>query len=178
MNAETTLPPGVELVRATAGQAPVLANLLELYAHDFSEMLDLRIHEDGRFGYPELPRYWQEETRFPFLVWVDGFLAGFVLVCQGSRLRADPRVWDMAEFFIARGYRKRGIGAAVAHETWRRFPGPWEIRVLERNQAARAFWRAAIGAFTHARVEAGIIELQAKRWEVFSFESPPPASAG
>jgi predicted acetyltransferase len=178
MSAEAALPPGVELVRATAEQAPVLANLLELYAHDFSEMLDLRLRPDGRFGYPELPRYWQEESRFPFLVKVDGFLAGFVLVCRGSRISGDPRVWHMAEFFIARGYRKRGIGAAVAHETWRRFPGPWEIRVLERNQAARAFWRAAIGAFLHARAERTITELQAKRWEVFCFESPPPARAG
>ena len=84
----------------------------------------------------------------------------------------------MAEFFIARGYRHRGIGMAVAHETWRRFPGPWEVRVLDRNASARAFWRAAIGAFVHARAEGAITELQGKRWEVFAFESPAPATAG
>ena len=173
MGPETPPPPGIEVLRAAAEEAPVLANLLELYAHDFSELADLRLQPDGRFGYPELSRYWREEGRFPFLVRVDGHLAGFALVSRGSRVSADPRVWDMAEFFVARGYRKRGIGAAVAREVWRRFPGPWEVRVLEGNRPARAFWASAVGAFTGSRAEGVMTELQGKRWEVFSFVSPP-----
>lgn len=166
------LPPGVEVRAATAGEAPVLANLLELYAHDFSEIMDLRLGADGRFGYPELPLYWRDAGRFPFLVRVDGELAGFVLVSKGSRVRADPRVWDVAEFFVARGYRKRGIGAAAAHEVWRRFPGRWEVRVIEKNQAALAFWRAAVASFTRAAAEPFVAETPGKRWQVFAFVSP------
>ncbi|HEU4457249.1 MAG TPA: GNAT family N-acetyltransferase, partial [Longimicrobium sp.] len=108
------LPPAVEVLPAAPEQEPVLANLLELYAHDLSELFNVRLQPDGRFGYPSLSRYWEEEGRFPFLVKVDGELAGFVLVSRGSRVSGDPAVWDMAEFFIARGFRKRGIGAAVA----------------------------------------------------------------
>ena len=33
-------------------QAPVLANLLELYAHDLSEYFDVPLQPSGRFGYP------------------------------------------------------------------------------------------------------------------------------
>ncbi len=40
----------IQVIPATADQAPILANLLELYAHDFSEFHDLDIGEDGRFG--------------------------------------------------------------------------------------------------------------------------------
>jgi len=150
----------------------VLANLLELYAHDLSEFFDLRLQADGRFGYPLLPRYWEEEGRFPFLVKVDGQLAGFVLVSRGSRVTGDARVWDMAEFFVVRRYRKQGIGAAVAGEVWRRFPGSWEVRVLEANEPARMFWGAAIGAFTASEVRESAVELQQKRWILLSFVSP------
>lgn len=169
---EETLPSGVEVAHATAEQEPVLTNLLELYAHDFSAILDLQLAPDGRFGYPGLARYWHEEGRFPFLIRVDGNLAGFALVSRGSRVSADPGVWDMAEFFVVRRYRSRGIGAAVAREIWRRFPGAWEIRVLEANRAARAFWRATIGSFT-ARGADTRATLEEKVWQVFSFASPP-----
>src|SRR5216684_1942821 len=76
----------VEVVPATTEQQPVLANLLELYAHDFSEFSDLKIGVDGRFGYEPLPLYWRESNRFPFLVRANGNLAGFVLVQQGSEV--------------------------------------------------------------------------------------------
>lgn len=172
MSSEQSPLTGIHVLHASAQQQPVVANLLELYAHDFSEFVDLQLQPDGRFGYPGLSRYWSEEGRFPFLVTVDGHLAGCVLVCRGSRVSADPQPWDMAEFFIVRRYRKQGVGAAVAHEIWRRFPGAWEIRVMEGNRPARAFWRASVAAFTRAPAEARLIELQEKRWEVFSFASP------
>jgi predicted acetyltransferase len=175
MNSAQSLPPDVEVLPAEAEQEPVLANLLELYAHDFSELLDLRLGPDGRFGYPGLSRYWTEEGRVPFLVTVEGEPAGFVLVRRGSRVREAPGVWDVAEFFIARRHRKRGIGAAVAHEVWRRFPGAWEVRVLDDNAPARAFWAAAIGAFTGTAVEAFLVEERDRRWHVFSLRSPPTA---
>src|SRR5271170_3808578 len=95
---------GLQIIPATADQAPVLANLLELYAHDFSEFRELQIGEDGRFGYPFLPLYWSEPDRHPFLVRIDGKLAGLVLVARNNA------VWDMAEFFILRGCRRKGIG--------------------------------------------------------------------
>ena len=133
--------------------------------------LPLTLKPDGRFGYPGLSRYWQDESRHPFLVTVDGHLAGFALVARGSRVSGDPRVWDMAEFFILRGYRKRGVGAAVAQDLWRRFPGAWEVRVVENNGAARAFWSAAIPRFASSKTAESWAELYGKRWQVFSFVS-------
>ena len=59
------LPPDVEVLAAAAEQAPVLANLLELYSHDFSEFIDLELEPDGRYGYPQLELYWREPGRFP-----------------------------------------------------------------------------------------------------------------
>ena len=161
----------VEVVAATADQETVLANLLELYAHDFSEISDLRLDANGRFGYTPLPLYWQETNRYPFLVKVDNNLAGFVLVKKGSAVSGDENVLDIAEFFILRGYRRHGIGLRVAHEVWRKFPGRWEVRVTERNQAAQAFWSRAVAAFMGIPVEATVIEITGKSWPVFSFNT-------
>lgn len=174
MRSEKSLPPEVEIVPATREQEPVLANLLQLYVYDFSEFTDLAIGLDGHFHYPWLSMYWEEETRFPFLVKVDGHLAGFVLVSKGSVISGDPQVWDMSEFFVMRRYRRRGIGAAIAQEIWRRFPGAWEVRVLETNTTAVAFWEAAINAFTGSSVEVASLDEDSRRRRVFSFVSSPP----
>jgi predicted acetyltransferase len=166
------LPAGIEVHPAPPEQEPVLANLLELYAHDLSEFFDIQLQPNGRFGYPLLSRYWEEETRFPFLVQVDGEIAGFVFITKGSRISGNRQIWDVAEFFIVRGHRRHGIGAAAAAEVWRRFPGPWEVRVLESNLPAQAFWKSTIASFTDAWREELRVDMQQNTWRVFSFQSP------
>jgi len=165
----------IEVVPATTEDEPVLANLLELYAHDFSEFSDLKIGVDGRFGYEPLPLYWRESNRFPLLVRANGDLAGFVLVRQGSQVSAADQIWDMAEFFVLRAYRRHGVGMKVAHDVWRMFAGSWEVRVADNNVAARAFWHRAVSEFTVMRAESTLAEVGGKRWQVFSFISNAPS---
>jgi predicted acetyltransferase len=145
--------------------------LLELYAHDFSEFHHIELGADGRFGYRRLPLYWSEPGRHPFLVRMDGNLAGLVLVKRGSEISGNENVWDMAEFFVVRGYRRRGIGTEIAHDVWRRFPGFWEVRVMESNGPARHFWERAISAFTGETIHPVRVEKGGQGWHLFSFES-------
>jgi predicted acetyltransferase len=156
----------VEVVRATLAEAPILANLLELYAHDFSEFHHIQIGDDGRFGYAPLPLYWSEPDRHPFLVKVDGKLAGLVLVTKTARA-----VWDMAEFFVVRGYRGRGVGTRAAHEVWRRFPGPWEVRVMDKNISAQHFWSGAISKFVGEAIRPVAFEKGGEGWSLYSFSA-------
>jgi predicted acetyltransferase len=146
-------------------QQPIVANLLQLYAHDFSEFLDLELGPDGRFNYPPLPLYWTDPNRHPFLVRIEGQLAGFVLV------KRESSIWDMAEFFVVRAYRRRGIGTAVAQDIWKRFPGPWEVRVIQSNRSALQFWQRAVSAFMGQAIQPIHIEKDGNDWKVFSFES-------
>ena len=161
----------IEVIPATPEQEPVLANLLELYAHDFSEFQNLALGEDGRFGYPNLPLYWSEPNRHPFLIRMDGNLAGLALVKYGSEVSGDDAIWDMVEFFVVRGYRRRGLGTEIASQVWSRFPGSWKVRVMESNRAAHAFWGRAIEAFTGSPIQSVRVERNGKRWHVFSFDS-------
>jgi predicted acetyltransferase len=166
-----TTPQKVELVSAAPEQQAVLANLLELYAYELSEAADLHVGPDGRYGYESLPLYWKEKSRVPFLVKVDGHLGGFVLVSQGSRITDDPGVWDMAEFFVLRRYRRLGVGTRIAQEIWRRFAGRWEVRVLETNQPALTFWQAAITSFTGRLTLPVRVEQGQQHRLMFTFDS-------
>jgi predicted acetyltransferase len=165
----------IEVLAATTEQEPVLANLLELYAYDFSEFFDLKIGADGRFGYEPLPFCWTESNRFPFLIRANGDLAGFVLVQQGSQVSDSAEIWDVAEFFVLRGYRRHGVGVRAAHAVWRMFTGRWEVRVADKNPAARAFWNHAVTLFTGGRAESTLTEVAGKGWHVFSFFSSAAA---
>ena len=151
----------------------LLERLLELYAHDLSDIANLPIGADGRFGYGPLPTYWTDPRRHPYLLRVDGELAGFLLVQQGSQVTGAPEVWDVAEFFVLKRHRRRGVGKAAAHDVWQRHPGPWEVRVMEHNTAALGFWRRAVEAFIGAPREPETIRVSAKVWNVFRFTSNP-----
>jgi predicted acetyltransferase len=161
----------LEIIPATPEQEPILANLLELYAHDFSEFHPLELGADGKFGYRDLPRYWSEPGRHPFLVQMDGKLAGLLLVKRGSEITGSENVWDVAEFFVVRRYRRRRIGTEIAHEIWRQFPGLWEVRVMEANRSARDFWEHAITAFAVKLIHSVHVDTRGQSWHVFSFDS-------
>jgi predicted acetyltransferase len=161
----------IEVIAAAPEQEAILGNLLELYIHDFSELRDFDLGPDGRFGYGPLPLYWSDPDRHPFLVRIDGKLAGFALVKRGSEVSGSKTVWDMAEFFVIRGYRRRGFGTQVTHELWKRLPGLWEIRVMQSNVPACHFWARAISRFTSEAVDPVTFEKGGEYWELFSFES-------
>jgi predicted acetyltransferase len=166
----------IEVVPATQDEQSILANLLQLYAHDFSEFHDIELAANGRFEYKPLPLYWSEPQRHPFLVRIDGKLVGFAFVKRGSEVSGDAGVWDMAEFFVIRRFRRRGVGIQIAHQLWRRFRGAWEVRVMDSNLSAFLFWQRAISTFLSAegavvRIEPVPFEKDGERWGLFSFES-------
>jgi len=165
--------PNIEILPALLEQKAILANLLELYSHDFCEFVELEIGTDGRFGYSDLDIYWTEPARHPLLVYVDSRLAGFVLIDGLPRGSPDVKVWDVAEFFILRGYRPAGIGTQVAHQVWRRFRGRWEVRVVVSNQPAYRFWHHAIKSFTGQEIAATRVRQGGNDRHLYSFESRP-----
>ncbi len=163
--------PRIQLIVATPEQESMLANLLQLYARDFSAFHDVTFDAAGKFVYEPLPLYWREPGRFPFLFELDGEVAGFVLVKKNEALSADDAIWDIAEFFVLHHFRRRGVGTAVANAVWRRFPGNWEIRVMESNHAACKFWVHAIAYFGHGFTQDMQIHEGGQRWKVLAFES-------
>ncbi len=139
---ETTVSP------ATAADESVLRNLAQLYAYDFAEIMGWDIPASGRFPDAIVDGSFEGGRRHPFLLHAAGALAGFAIVDTSSRLSGDKGVFDMAEFFVARTVRRRGVGAAAARALFDRFGGRWEVRQTARNTAALAFWRTVIADYT------------------------------
>ncbi|MGA2572357.1 MAG: GNAT family N-acetyltransferase [Terracidiphilus sp.] len=162
---------GVELIQASAEHRSALGNLLELYIHDLSELVPIDVGDDGRYGYKSLPLYWSDISRLPFLARLDGKLVGFVLVTRGSEPSGDNEAWDMAEFFVLRRYRHRGIGTELARKVWLRCPGRWQIRVMEKNVLAHKFWESSITKFTGLSAHSSNFLADGVTWYRFSLDS-------
>lgn len=120
---------------------------MQFYMYDFSEYVDLDIEEDGLFaGYPDLEEYWgKENTRFPFIIKNDDRYIGFVLV---KFIVSETRnYFSIAEFFIMRKYRRKGIGQAVAVQIFDLYKGQWEVHQKESNKPAQIFWNRIINEY-------------------------------
>ncbi|MCH7812360.1 MAG: GNAT family N-acetyltransferase [Chloroflexi bacterium] len=161
----------IELLRAEAKDRPAVENLLQLYQYDFSEIMGGDATDSGRFEFITLEGYWERPDRHAFLVKADGRLAGLALVMEESHFTGKDGTTDMEEFFIMRKYRRRGVGREVATRLFDMFPGRWEVRVVEPNVNAHAFWLAVIDGYTGAKFEDRKEDSERWRGPVQSFVS-------
>jgi predicted acetyltransferase len=82
---------------------------------------------------------------------------------------ASASAFSMAEFFIARSWRRRGIGAEAVRLLFDRFAGQWLISEHVRNTAAVQFWRRVVAAYTRGRYQERIQNGEVEQ----HFESGP-----
>lgn len=142
--------------RAGADEAPIIANLMQLYIHDFSELwfdreLEGELEPDGRYSdYPGLETYWTDPAREPWLFRIKDLPVGFALVNDVAHSRS-PIDRAVAEFFVVRKHRRRGVGIAAAHALFGTAWGVWEAAVVRRNAGALAFWRQAAASYPGVR---------------------------
>ncbi len=133
-------------------ERPLLARLLELYLYDFSEFTGWNLPEDGLFARSNWhERQWSTPGREALLLRVAGKPAGFAIVDERSPLPGGEDRHYLAEFFVMRAYRRRGLGEAVARDVFDRFPGGWQVLQMPQNTAAQRFWRRVIGGYTGGR---------------------------
>lgn len=161
----------VVLEPITRDSASILHNLFELYAHDFSEHMPLQIKASGRFEITPGDVWWTREDHFPYLIKRRGQLAGFALARKGSRVTNASDVMDVAEFFVLRGTRGKGIGRSAAHALFRAFPRAWEIRVRRTNAAAIQFWSRAAETWVGQPVVSSPFSIEGVDWDVLRFET-------
>jgi predicted acetyltransferase len=141
----------VELAQVGKSAKSVLRQLLELYNYDFSEYDGADVNAHGLYGYRYLDHYWTEETRHPFFILVDGQLAGLVLINEHCYIAQEPGSHSIAEFFVMRKYRKKGVGRTAACKAFDMFPGKWEVLQHGQNIPSIRFWETVIGEYTSDR---------------------------
>ena len=136
----------IDISIASPREKPLIEQMMQLYRYEMSEFDGSDLDLNGRFSYDDLDSYWTENSRTPLIVRVSGKLAGFVLVNQHS-YTGDGR-YSIAEFFIMRRYRRKGIGRIVANRVFNQFGPRWEIRQIKENTSAKSFWRKIIEEYT------------------------------
>jgi len=151
----------IEVLPAALQDKPLLQRMMELYQYDFSEFDGADLDAHACYGYTYLDHYWVDEGRHPFLVRVDGKLAGFVLVSDYVLLPGNER--SISEFFILRKYRHQGIGKHAAYWIFDTFPGKWEVQQIAANLPAQRFWRSVIAGYTQGQYQE--IEINDERWD-------------
>ena len=162
----------VTLDALSESDAELLGNLLELYVHDLSAIfLQVELGPNGRFGYPHLAYLSGADGKRAFVIRCEGRVAGFALVKRGSPASDDPDVLDVAEFFVLRRFRARGVGRVAAERLWSDLPGSWVVRASARNPAAVAFWRRVVTGYTRGSAAASTRRIGTDDWTVFAFDS-------
>jgi GNAT superfamily N-acetyltransferase len=99
------------------------------------------------------------------------------LVTRGSPATEDPADLDVAEFFVLRRYRRRGVGRHAAHALWDRLTGSWVVRVADRNDRGRAFWERVVSAYTGGRFCVKRAPGRGHEWIVYRFATRSEAGA-
>lgn len=127
----------------------LLIQLMELYHYEFSVYSNDDINEYGYYGYEHIDDYWNEEGRFPYLIRVDGKIAGFALICPHCDYRKEENAQCIGEFFVMLKYRRKGVGLKAATQLFDRHRGLWEVCYWKNNLPAGCFWKKVIEKYTN-----------------------------
>ena len=153
----------IELIEVKEREKSILRQLLELYAYDFSEYDNADINEHGFYGYTYFDHYWTEDSRHPFFIKVDGKLAGFILVNEYCYVSKRAGTKSIAEFFVMRKYRRKGIGKIAAIQVFDKFPGKWEVIQHGENEPSKVFWEKVIDEYTGGNYRQE--KVKAEEWD-------------
>lgn len=130
-------------------QKALLIRLMELYQYEFSVFSNNDINEYGFYGYNHIDDYWNEKGRFPYLIRVDGKIAGFALICPHCDYRKEADAKCFGEFFVMLKYRRMGIGRQAATQLFDLHRGHWEVCYWKNNIPASLFWKKVVAEYTN-----------------------------
>ena len=159
----------IEIKLAEYDEKPLLKKMLELHLYDLSIFDDYDLSKFGEYGYRYLDLYWTEADRFPFILRINKKLAGFALINKFAHTGRIDRA--VAEFFVLKKYRRRGIGKKLALEIFQQFPGRWEVCTSANNLVAEQFWQNTIEQFAPDNIEKVKDRIDDRKVIIWTFNS-------
>jgi predicted acetyltransferase len=140
----------------------------------------------GEFGHREpdqLLRWFADHSAQVLTILFDEQPVGFAMVRRrigpaagtpgagagASEAAVAVAEFSMAEFFIARPWRRRGIGAQAVRLLFDRFSGRWLISEHVRNPVAVNFWRRVVASYTGGKYRERVVDGEVQQ----HFESGP-----
>ena len=106
----------------------------------------------------QISRWFADSGSYPLVILKSMVAVGFAMVGRAAAIAGRPDVdYRMAEFFIARSERRRGIGQTAVQIILHRYAGRWEINEYLRNPVAVNFWRRVVAAHTRGDYQEKIV---------------------
>jgi predicted acetyltransferase len=131
----------------------------------------------GEIGHREpdqIAHWFGDPNTYPLVILKGNEPVGFARVLRITASAAQPRIdYRMAEFFVARARRRRGIGRTAVPLILSRFDGRWEITEYLRNADAVSFWRRVVSSYTRGSYQERIVNGEVH--QVFDSGRPRPA---
>lgn len=94
-------------------------------------------------SYPFLSTFWYHPTRLALGIGHQT-LQGFVLLLEDQDPKDGQTRIEIREFYIRRRYRRAGMGRHAVRSLLARWPGDWQLAVLNDNSIALKFWHSAL----------------------------------
>ncbi len=136
--------------RENAGDLDWIEGVYRDYLDDLGLLNTGIFHALGDAGQREpdpLQRWLVDRTALLITILDDRQPVGFAMVARETHA-ARQSDYRMAEFFIDRAHRRRGLGRSAVRLILDRYAGRWEISEYTRNPAAVQFWRKVVMAYT------------------------------
>jgi predicted acetyltransferase len=127
----------ISVTLAPANEKPRLRDILTDYLAELSRYGEVSV------DYPFFDSYWHDNDRWPYMIEADGQLAGFALVNTWSPSQRGTD-FAVAEFYILPDFRRAGVGRRAFAALLHKHRGVWELSVVSKNEAAKAFWQRTI----------------------------------
>ena len=158
----------LQLIPATADDRALLFNVNQKYLYEMTAFYDDPMDGAGNYHYGHFDEYFTDPRRLALLIYADGRLAGFAMLCPYSNLVTAPDQslapdqglapdqslapdHVMAEFTIFPRFRRRGLALEAARQILKAYPGRWEIKYNEKNAPAKALWNQVAAPYAPAR---------------------------
>jgi len=146
------MPTTITVERSRTDQREALANMAQLYIHDFTDFLRpkrIDLGDDGLYADEmRLEDYWMKADHSVWFIRAENKLAGFALLNREAR-SGQPADFNMAQFFVTRPYRGLDVAGRAVEQLLNMHPGQWEVPIMEGNAPALRFWPKAV---TRARI--------------------------
>ena len=160
----------IELVPISHLDRMMLHKMFQFYLYDMSRVMKWPFSDKGDFEVDSsiVDAYFSEENHFPYFIKQNDMIVGFSLA---RRYPDDKDLMDMGQFYIATMHSGNGLGKYAFEKTLQKYPGNWQVRVLEGNTPAYAFWKSTISKLSSSTVNEILDVYHGKRMTYFHFES-------
>ena len=117
------------------------------YLNYISQFFDISDHKPWcERALKNLHRYSVEDGHYSYILVKSDSIIGFALINKHFRFNSDGLA--VADFYLQKGYARKGNGRKLAEHVFAQFPGNWEVAVSSKNISAQKFWKQVISSYT------------------------------